>query len=177
MKIIKPASSPKPISKLKIFIGFVVGIFLLLSIPILIIGIPAQFPHDFEMCMNAKGNIAQMEAGAGYYVEDWCYEEGFHKTDELNEIDGVLYEVESGEPFTGGFRIYEHNDKPLNLKDGFHFYHAYMRYENGKLNGDSVYIASCREDNMYSEDVLIERYEDGVLIEYQNVDHECYDYL
>jgi hypothetical protein len=31
-----------------------------------------------------------------------------------------------------------------------------MNYENGLLNGDSIYVATCREDNMYVENVLIE---------------------
>ena len=122
--------------------------------------------------MEGKGSIAQWDAGDGYYVEDWCHNAGLHKTDELNEIDGVLYEVESGEPFTGGFRIYDHNDKSLNLNNGFDFYHAFMRYENGKLN-KATYIATCRDDRMYAQDVLIEHYADGILIEQENVAHEC----
>jgi hypothetical protein len=50
-----------------------------------------------------------------------------------------------------------------------------MNYENGLLNGDSVYVATCREDNMYAEDVLIESYKDGVLQDFKNLDHKCYD--
>ena len=160
---------------MKLFLGFIGSILVLVITVIVGLVITVQYPSNFADCMDVRGSIAQMEAGAGYYVEDWCYEEGFHKTDELNEIDGVLYEIQSGEPFTGGFRVYEQDNKPLNLKDGFWFYHAYMNYENGLLNGDSVYVATCREDNMYAEDVLIETYKDGVLQDSKNLDHKCYD--
>jgi len=160
---------------MKLFLGFIGSIFVLVITVIVGLVITVQYPSNFTDCMEGGEIITQMEAGAGYYLEDWCYEDGFHKTDELNEIDGVLYENKSGEPFTGGFRVYEQDNKPLNLKDGFWFYHAYMNYENGLLNGDSVYLATCREDNNYAEDVLIETYKDGVLQDFKNLDHKCYD--
>ena len=84
---------------------------------------------------------------------------GYVEALETKETKGILYDLESGEPFTGEITYQDDNDKRdiLYLIYGHDFSHRIMDYKDGKLDGLSSYV------DQGGNPVLLESYEDGVL--------------
>ena len=51
---------------------------------------------------------------------------------DIEERDGIVYEVKSSEPFTGKVIYYSHDNKPLYLIYDHDFSHRVDEYEDGK---------------------------------------------
>ncbi|SVD31136.1 uncharacterized protein METZ01_LOCUS383990 [marine metagenome] len=96
---------------------------------------------------------------------------GYVEALETKETKGILYDLESGEPFTGEITYQDDNDKQdsLYLIYGHEFNYRVMEYKNGKLDGLSFYV------DQGGNPVLFEWYEDGVLVEQMSGAHEAVD--
>lgn len=134
-----------------------------------------QTGTDYEACMNETTLKALKEYPNTYgpgpsawsIARDTCQLIGSY----LQEIDGILYALESGEPLTGEIIFKDDNDKgdSLYLIYGHDFSHRIMDYKNGKLDGLSSYF------DQGGNPVLLESYEDGVLTFQSSGAHEAVD--
>ena len=104
---------------------------------------------------------------ASLLISSYTYAELAHTPQQIEERDGIVYEVKSDETFTGEVIFYSNNNKPLYLIYGHEFNHRVMEYKNGKLDGMSSYV------DQGGNPVLFEWYEDGVLVEQMSGAHEA----
>ena len=108
---------------------------------------------------------------ASLLISSYTFAEKAHTPEQIEEINGIVYDLESGEPFTGELTFTDDNNKRdvLYLIYGHDFSHRVMNYENGKLNSMSSYV------DQGGNPVLLEWYEDGVLTFQYSAAHEAKD--
>ena len=104
---------------------------------------------------------------ASLLISSYTFAEKAHTPEQIEEINGIVYDLKSGEPFTGEVIYYSHDNKPLYLIYGYEFNYRVMEYKNGKLDGMSYYVD--QGDNP----VLFEWYEDGAVTEQMSGAHEA----
>ena len=100
-------------------------------------------------------------------ISSYTFAELPHTPEQTEEINGIVYDLQSDEPFTGEVIYYSHDNKPLYLIYGYEFNYRVMEYKNGKLDGMSYYVD--QGDNP----VLFEWYEDGAVTEQMSGAHEA----
>ena len=108
---------------------------------------------------------------ASLLIPAYSYAELPHTPEQIEEIKGIVYDLKSGESFTGEITYQDDNDKQdmLYLIYGHEFNYRVMGYKNGKLDGLSFYV------DQGGNPVLFEWYEDGVLVEQMSGAHEAVD--
>ena len=102
-------------------------------------------------------------------ISSYAFAEKAHTPEQIEEINDIVYDLESGEPFTGEITYQDDNDKQdtLYLIYGHEFNYRVMEYKNGKLDGMSYYV------DQGGNPVLFEWYEDGAVTEQMSGAHEA----
>ena len=106
---------------------------------------------------------------ASLLISSYTFAEKAHTPEQIEEINGIVYDLESGEPFTGEITYQDDNNFYVYLIYGHDFSHRIMDYKDGKLDGMSSYV------DQGGNPVLFEWYEDGVLVEQMSGAHEAVD--
>ena len=108
---------------------------------------------------------------ASLLISSYTYAELARTPEQIEEINGIVYDLATSEPFTGEITYQDDNDKQdsLYLIYGHEFNYRVMEYKNGKLDGLSFYV------DQGGNPVLFEWYEDGVLVEQMSGAHEAVD--
>ena len=69
---------------------------------------------------------------ASLLISSYTFSELAHTPEQIEEKDGIVYDLKSGEPFTGEVIYYSHDNKPLLLIYDHDFSHRVDEYEDGK---------------------------------------------
>ncbi len=69
---------------------------------------------------------------ASLLISSYTFSELSHTTEQIEERDGIVFDLKSGEPFTGEVIYYSHDNKPLLLIYDHDFSHRVDEYEDGK---------------------------------------------
>ena len=102
-------------------------------------------------------------------ISSYAFAEKAHTPEQIEEINGIVYDLESGEPFTGNIIYYDDNNFNVYLIFGHDFSYRVMSYVDGKLDGVSSYV------DQGGNPVGFEYYEDGVVKDQWSGAHEAFD--
>ena len=102
-------------------------------------------------------------------ISSYAFAEKAHTPEQIEEINGIVYDLESGEPFTGNIIYYDDNNFNVYLIYGHDFSYRVMSYVDGKLDGLSSYV------DQGGNPVGFEWYEDGAVKEQWSGAHEAVD--
>ena len=102
-------------------------------------------------------------------ISSYTFAELAHTPEQIEEINGIVYDLESGEPFTGNIIYYDDNNFNVYLIYGHDFSYRVMSYVDGKLDGLSSYV------DQGGNPVGFEIYEDGAVKEQLSGAHEAFD--